>query len=172
MAKDGPVFRLGKTQGEVRYPPCEVRDEVLEKIHRDFRLHPTENIADFPRHIPYQSDKKSFQEKTGRDSFHGRSSFDLTMAGDAILICSVFQYTFQIPGEEAVWTMMWDYNIGLVRTTSLFKCNEYPKVSHISSFSTREACKILICIARPLLARRFVPILACVRSATASLAEP
>jgi hypothetical protein len=28
------------------------------------------NIADFPRHIPYQSDKKSFRERTGRDSFH------------------------------------------------------------------------------------------------------
>lgn len=46
----------------------------------------------------------------------------------------MFQYTFQIPGEVDAegkpieWVMMWDYNIGLVRTTPLFKCNNHPKV--------------------------------------------
>jgi hypothetical protein len=45
-----------------------------------------------------------------------------------MLIFSVFQYTFQLPGEDKVWTVMWDYNIGLVRTTHLFKCNDYSKV--------------------------------------------
>jgi hypothetical protein len=45
-----------------------------------------------------------------------------------LLNCSVFQYTFKIPGEEKTWTVMWDYNIGLVRTTHLFKCNDYSKV--------------------------------------------
>jgi hypothetical protein len=73
MPKDSPVFRPGNTQGEVRYPPCEERDEELTRIHREFKLHPMGRIAEFPRHIPYQSDKKSFQEKTGRDSFHGMS---------------------------------------------------------------------------------------------------
>jgi hypothetical protein len=73
MPKDSPVFRPGNTVGEVRYPPCEERDEELARIHREFRLHPMGEIAKFPRHIPYQSDKKSFQEKTGRDSFHGTS---------------------------------------------------------------------------------------------------
>lgn len=28
---------------------------------------------------------------------------------------------------------MWDYNIGLVRTTHLFKCNEYSKVGSFCS---------------------------------------
>lgn len=74
MPKDSPVFRPGRTQGEVRYPPCEERDEELTKIHKEFQLHPMGKIAQYPRHIPYQSDKKSFQEKTGRDSFHGMSS--------------------------------------------------------------------------------------------------
>lgn len=41
----------------------------------------------------------------------------------------VFQYTFKIPNVDKAWTVMWDYNIGLVRTTHLFKCNEYSKVS-------------------------------------------
>lgn len=71
MAKDAPVFRRGKIQGECRYPPCEERDAELEKAHRELSLRPMGNIADYPRHIPYASDKKTFQEKTGRDSFHG-----------------------------------------------------------------------------------------------------
>ncbi|KAJ5374488.1 hypothetical protein N7517_006494 [Penicillium concentricum] len=114
MAKDAPIFRRGKIQGECRYPPCEERDAELEKAHREFSLRPLGNIADYPRHIPYASDKKTFQGKTGRDSFH------------------VFQYTFQIPGEEKEWHVMWDYNIGIVRITHLFKCNGYSKANHPS----------------------------------------
>lgn len=41
----------------------------------------------------------------------------------------VFQYTFKMPNEDKIHTVMWDYNIGLVRTTSLFKCNHYSKAS-------------------------------------------
>ncbi|KAL4776653.1 hypothetical protein BDW60DRAFT_224261 [Aspergillus nidulans var. acristatus] len=111
MAKDAPIFQRGKPRGEVRYPPYEDRDGKFSCQHRDFRIHPLGNIADYPRHIPYNSDKKSFQERTGRESFE------------------VFQYTFQLPGEEKQWTVMWDYNIGLVRTTHLFKCNDYSKTT-------------------------------------------
>ncbi|KAJ5593851.1 apses transcription factor Xbp1 [Penicillium hispanicum] len=111
LPKDAAVFRAGKTQGVVRYPPCEDRDQQLAQIHRQYKLHPMKGIAQYPRNIPYQSDKKTFQERTGRESFQ------------------VFQYTFQIPGEETVWTIMWDYNIGLVRTTHLFKCNAYSKTA-------------------------------------------
>ncbi|KAL3476532.1 hypothetical protein BJX99DRAFT_138824 [Aspergillus californicus] len=111
MAKDAPVFNRGRPRGEVRYPPHEERDDELARVHRDFRIHPFGNIAEFPRHIPYNSDKKSFQELTGRESFE------------------VFQYTFEVPGEDKLWTVMWDYNIGLVRTTALFKCNHYSKTT-------------------------------------------
>ncbi|KAL4863642.1 hypothetical protein BDV12DRAFT_25627 [Aspergillus spectabilis] len=111
MAKDAPIFQRGKARGEVRYPPDEHRDGDLAAMHHEFRIHPFGNIADYPRHIPYNSDKKSFQELTGRESFE------------------VFQYTFQLPGEERQWTVMWDYNIGLVRTTHLFKCNDYSKTT-------------------------------------------
>ncbi|KAL4973082.1 hypothetical protein BDW66DRAFT_109685 [Aspergillus desertorum] len=111
MAKDAPIFQRGKPRGEVRYPPHEDRGGKFSRQHHDFRIHPRGNIADYPRHIPYNSDKKSFQERTGRESFE------------------VFQYTFQLPGEEKQWTVMWDYNIGLVRTTHLFKCNDYSKTT-------------------------------------------
>ncbi|CAG8272507.1 unnamed protein product [Penicillium salamii] len=111
MPKDALVYVRGKIQGQCRFPPCEERDEGLAKAHREFRLQPLGNIADYPRQIPYASDKKTFQQRTGRDSFH------------------VFQYNFQIPGEEKVWHVMWDYNIGIVRITHLFKCNGYAKTT-------------------------------------------
>ncbi|KAL1873335.1 hypothetical protein Plec18167_006384 [Paecilomyces lecythidis] len=71
VAKDAPIFTRGKTRGEVRYPPCEEQDEVLAEEHRRFEIHPMGHIAEYPRHIPYNSEKKSFQEKTGRESFEG-----------------------------------------------------------------------------------------------------
>ncbi|KAM5438470.1 hypothetical protein MferCBS31731_005047 [Microsporum ferrugineum] len=76
-----------------------------------FEIHPMGHITEFPRHIPYNSEKKSFLEKTGRESFE------------------VFQYEFKLPGDDKVYTVMWDYNIGLVRTTSLFRCNNYSKTA-------------------------------------------
>ncbi|KAB8242834.1 hypothetical protein BDV35DRAFT_383654 [Aspergillus flavus] len=71
IAKDAPIFNRGKFRGELRYPPCEERSEALIQAHRQFQLHPMGDIAEYPRHIPYNSDKKSFSEKTGRESFEG-----------------------------------------------------------------------------------------------------
>lgn len=72
LAKDAPIFTRGRIRGELRYPPCEERDVELERIQSEFKLHPTMgSIAEFPRHIPYSSDKKSFQQLTGRESFEG-----------------------------------------------------------------------------------------------------
>jgi len=74
MAKDGPIFNPGKTKGEVNFPPFEDLDESsiceIEKYH----IYPLGQIREFPRHIPYNSDKKSFLEKTGRESFEGQYS--------------------------------------------------------------------------------------------------
>lgn len=75
IAKDAPIFNRGKIRGELRYPPCEERSEALIQAHRQFQLHPMGDIAEYPRHIPYNSDKKSFAEKTGRESFEGMSCF-------------------------------------------------------------------------------------------------
>ena len=41
---------------------------------------------------------------------------------------AVFQYTFRMPGDDREYTVMWDYNIGLVRVTPFFKCCKYSKV--------------------------------------------
>ncbi|OAX85055.1 hypothetical protein ACJ72_00556 [Emergomyces africanus] len=111
ISKDAAVFTPGRTRGELRYPPCEYQNEELAEAHKEFQIHPMGHITEYPRHIPYNSEKKSFLEKTGRESFE------------------VFQYTFKVPGDDKIYTVMWDYNIGLVRTTPLFRCNKYSKTA-------------------------------------------
>ncbi|MCJ1477401.1 hypothetical protein MMC13_006072 [Lambiella insularis] len=109
MSKDAAVFAKGKIQGEVRYPPCEKQDEKIAAEHSKFSVYPIGQISEYRRHIPYNSEKKSFLAKTGRGAFE------------------VFQYTFKMPGDERVYTVMWDYNVGLVRITPFFKCCQYAK---------------------------------------------
>lgn len=78
IAKDAPVFSEGnKTIGHVNYPPYEaVSDSELEARHREFRIYPLGQIGRRGvRHIPYNSDKKDFLEKTGRDAFEGNHDF-------------------------------------------------------------------------------------------------
>lgn len=48
----------------------------------------------------------------------------------------VFHYDFKMPGDDTPFTVMWDYNVGLVRMTSFFKCHGYSKVSHGRSAPT------------------------------------
>jgi hypothetical protein len=74
VPKDAPVFSEGnKTVGHVNYPPHEAGDDRdLEARHREFRIFPLGQIQrKGARHIPYNSDKKDFLEKTGRDAFEG-----------------------------------------------------------------------------------------------------
>lgn len=40
----------------------------------------------------------------------------------------VFQYIFRVPGEPNKFTVMWDYDNGLVRITPFFKACNYSKV--------------------------------------------
>ncbi|KAI9875121.1 MAG: hypothetical protein M1830_008859 [Pleopsidium flavum] len=126
MTKDAAIFAKGKIKGQIRYPPCEVQDEEIAVQHRRFRVYPMGHIADYCRHIPYNSEKKSFLEKTGRESFE------------------VFQYTFKVPGDEREYTVMWDYNVGLVRITPFFKCCKYSKTTPAKMLNSnpglREIC--------------------------------
>ncbi|KFY99681.1 hypothetical protein V498_00583 [Pseudogymnoascus sp. VKM F-4517 (FW-2822)] len=109
MSKDGAVFFKGKVMGSVTFPPFEnLGPESIREVQK-YKVFPLGEIVKYPRHIPYNSEKKSFLEKTGRHSFE------------------VFQYTFRLPGEEKEHTVMWDYNIGLVRITPFFKCCNYSK---------------------------------------------
>lgn len=74
LSKDAAVFTRGTIRGECRYPPCEYQDQLLAAHHQQYEIHPMGHIAEFPRHIPYNSEKKSFLDKTGRESFEGMST--------------------------------------------------------------------------------------------------
>lgn len=74
LSKDAAIFAKGKPKGEVRYKPHEDQDEEIAAEHRRFRVFPMGEISQYSRHIPYNSEKKSFLEKTGRESFEGSIS--------------------------------------------------------------------------------------------------
>ena len=71
MLKSATVLVNGKAKGVINYKPCETQDEKIAAEHRKFQVQPIGCIGDYPRHIPYSSDKKSFQQRTGRDAFEG-----------------------------------------------------------------------------------------------------
>ncbi|KAG5912813.1 hypothetical protein E4U53_005137, partial [Claviceps sorghi] len=96
-------------EGAVNFPPFEdVNDEVLGEMRR-FRIPQFGHIRRSCEHIPYSSSKRDFCTKTGREYIEA------------------FKYTFQIPGQATVYTVMWDYTIGLVRVTPFFKSMGYTK---------------------------------------------
>ncbi|POR39629.1 Transcriptional repressor XBP1 [Tolypocladium paradoxum] len=98
-----------KTQGPVRFPPFEVVDEATIQHITRYQISSFGQIQQCCEHIPYNSTKKDFYEKTGRESIEA------------------FQYEFRIPGQQTTYKVMWDYNIGLVRMTPFFKCFGYGK---------------------------------------------
>jgi hypothetical protein len=71
MTKDGAIFAKGKIKGEVNFPPFEHFDEETMREVKKFQVYPLGKIQDYGRHIPYNSEKKTFLEKTGRESFEG-----------------------------------------------------------------------------------------------------
>lgn len=71
-AKDAAIFTKGRPRGQVRFPPYEAgEDSVLNAQYRKYQIHPMGKISDYHRHIPYNSEKKSFLNRTGRDCFEG-----------------------------------------------------------------------------------------------------
>jgi len=73
MSKAAATLVKGKPKGEVNYPPFEMQglDEVTTAAYKMFEVQPIGQISDYPKRIPYNSEKKSFQQKTGRDGFEG-----------------------------------------------------------------------------------------------------
>lgn len=73
LPKDAAIFADVKVSGPVNFPPHESRDdEHLLRQHRKFQIYPLGRIMkQGARHIPYNSDKKDFFEKTGRTAFEG-----------------------------------------------------------------------------------------------------
>ena len=72
MPNPDPVPVKAATVGKVRYPPCEIQDEAIKREHLKYQVQDPASIKLFPRHIPYNSDKKSFHERTGREAFEGK----------------------------------------------------------------------------------------------------
>lgn len=71
MSKAAATFVKGKPRGEVNYPPFEVEDEAIAAEYKKHQVQPIGHISDYPKRIPYNSEKKTFQQKTGRDGFEG-----------------------------------------------------------------------------------------------------
>ncbi|OTA01006.1 hypothetical protein A9Z42_0013140 [Trichoderma parareesei] len=94
-------------QGPVNFAPYENVDQAAYRELRQFLVTPLGQIRQNCEHIPYNSSKKDFFEKTGRESIE------------------VFKYEFRY--KELTYTVMWDYNVGLVRMTPFFKCLGYAK---------------------------------------------
>ncbi|KXX74789.1 Transcriptional repressor XBP1 [Madurella mycetomatis] len=101
----------GRVKGVVNFPPFEVLEEASLAQVRRFRVDPFGSIQGTCRRIPYNSGKKDFFSKTGREVFE------------------IFHYDFKMPGDDTPFTVMWDYNVGLVRMTSFFKCHGYSKTT-------------------------------------------
>ncbi|KAK0637200.1 hypothetical protein B0T17DRAFT_480787, partial [Bombardia bombarda] len=109
LARDLNEPTCSRTRGTVNFPPFEDLDEVSVREARKFHIQSLGSIRNSGRRIPYKTGKRDFHEKTGRDFFE------------------VFQYDFRVPGDDTPWTVMWDYEIGLVRTTPFFKVCKYSK---------------------------------------------
>lgn len=60
-----------RIKGNVNYPPHEEMDDLMAQEIMRFQVIPLGKISESPCHIPYNSGKKSFLEKTGRESFEG-----------------------------------------------------------------------------------------------------
>lgn len=71
LCKDEATFVKGKPQIEVNYWPCEYQDDKAAAEHRKYKVYPIGQIAEYCKHVPYRSEKKSFLSKTGREGFHG-----------------------------------------------------------------------------------------------------
>ncbi|KAI1304563.1 hypothetical protein F5Y03DRAFT_406892 [Xylaria venustula] len=123
MPKDAAVFTKGKPKGAINFQPYEDLDEVSLHRTRTFQVYPLGKIREYSRHIPYNSGKKDFFEKTGRESFE------------------VFQYVFKVPRDDAEYAVMWDYNVGLVRMTPFFKCCKYPKTTPAKMLNSNPGLK-------------------------------
>ena len=68
----------GQAKGEVKYPPYESVDDELAAAYEQFKVQPIGHISDYPKRIPYSSEKKTFHLKTGRNGFEGELALAFT----------------------------------------------------------------------------------------------
>lgn len=121
-----------KPNGPINYRPFEDVDEHSAQEIAKFSIGTFRNIANVCEHIPYNSAKKDFFEKTGRESIEGKFPIVIHLYASANAGDGVFRYEFCVPGGHTTYTVMWDYNVGLVRMTPFFKCLGYSKVTFLN----------------------------------------
>ena len=84
VVKDPPRLVKSRAKGVVNFPPFEDLNEVSLREVAKYHIFPYGSIQDHCKHIPYNSGKKDFFEKTGRESFEGEKRrpiiFDLCCA--------------------------------------------------------------------------------------------
>jgi hypothetical protein len=89
----------------INFEPHEASDDLIRAKHKVVRMWPSYNFKTWTSHIPYNG--KKLLEMTGRSGFE------------------VFGY--EIDGVDAKeegskrYSIMWDYQVGLVRMTQIFK---------------------------------------------------
>lgn len=71
MHKGVSILIKGEPKGKVNYAPYEIQDTHTAAEYQKYEVKPIGQISDYPKRIPYNSDKKSFQQRTGRDGFEG-----------------------------------------------------------------------------------------------------
>lgn len=73
MAKNGLAYVQSNVKGQVNFYPFDAYDSASRQQVQSFGIKTSrDQIIRCPRHIPYNSEKKSFLEKTGRESFEGK----------------------------------------------------------------------------------------------------
>lgn len=68
-AKDVAKLERGTVNGDVNFPAFLIQNKHIQEELQKFDIYLLEDIMDYPKHIPYTSEKKGFQLQTGRDSF-------------------------------------------------------------------------------------------------------
>ncbi len=84
MPRESTSVPRPKPRGAVMYSPFEQLDEFALHEIRKFHVHPFGRIREQCSHIPYNSGKKDFFEKTGRESFEGRHASG-SLFGDVLV---------------------------------------------------------------------------------------
>ena len=71
ISKAAAASTKGRFFDRIRYPPFEVQDKVIATEYKKFQVQPIGHIRDTPKRIPYNSDKKTFHQRTGMGGFEG-----------------------------------------------------------------------------------------------------
>ena len=77
MAKEpSSALIKSRAKGVVNFRPFEELDEASLREVRKYHVYPFGGIESNCKHIPYNSGKKDFFEKTGRESFEGKACLE------------------------------------------------------------------------------------------------